>query len=266
VLRPRETSFQRFLVALFAVGAIAAGCRAGTAPPATQPERPATTQSPAPAQEPAAGEEPAATPPADIEQLQAEVQRLEAAIAELQLRLIESETNAGTLQDKLDAAIREAVRSKAKLQSVESRAEAASTIAEAEIALNDRRAAEPGNPRLAQAAEFLEMSASEFDAENYGGALYLASQAKDLVSDNPARLGEADPNHRDDEVPFTLSLPLRVVRSSNVRRGPGATFEVLFVLEAGEEVMGHASERQWVRITTADGRSGWIYSSLVDSR
>jgi hypothetical protein len=264
MLFSRRISAARLLVVAILAGGLSAGCRPGSAPPTTQPERPqAEEPAPVAAQEaPEAQGEAAAE--ADLERLQAEVQRLEAAVAGLQLRLIESETNAATLQTKLDAAIREAVRSKAKLQSVESRAEAASTIAEAEIALDQRRAAERSNPRLIQAAELLEMSATEFDAENYGGALYLAAQAKELVSDNPARLG--DPTRRDEEVPFTLSLPLRALRSSNVRRGPGTTFEVLFVLEEGAEVMGHAYERQWVRITTPDGRSGWIYSTLVDSR
>jgi SH3-like domain-containing protein len=60
-------------------------------------------------------------------------------------------------------------------------------------------------------------------------------------------------------------LPLRVVRSSNVREGPGTSFKILFVLEAGAEVMGHAYEAQWVRISLADGRGGWIYSTLVES-
>jgi len=252
------------LTAALAV-AISVGCKQAAAPPQTQPVQPAAVEpEPAP---PPVEQAPAPEPETDDSaRLEAEILTLEAAVADVQLRLIQSETNAATLQTKLDAAIREAVRSKAKLQSVESRAEAASTMAEAEIALTERQRSERNNPRLLQAAELLAMSASEFDNENYGGALYLAGQVKDLVSDNPARLGGADPNRRPDEVLFDLSLPLRVSRSSNVREGPSTTFKVVFVLEEGDEVVGHASERQWVRITADDGRSGWIYSTLVDSR
>ncbi|MCH7824527.1 MAG: SH3 domain-containing protein [Acidobacteria bacterium] len=149
---------------------------------------------------------------------------------------------------------------------MESRAEAASTMAEAEIALRTRRRTESNNPRVTQAAQFLEMSASEFNNENYGGALYLAVQSKDLVGDSRGRLSGFDTAQRPAEVPFYFSLSLRVTRSSNVREGPGTAFGVAFILEAGAHVTGHAYERQWVRISSEDGRSGWIYSTLVASR
>jgi len=202
----------------------------------------------------------------DSTRLAAQVRDLEVSVADLQMRLMESEANAATLRSELDAAIREAVRSKAKLQSVDSRAEAASAIAEAEIAMTVRRESERSNPRQVQAMELLAMSTAEFENENYGGALYLAIQAKDLASGHRARLDVADMTQRTGEALFDVPLPLLVSRSSNVRRGPGTSFEILFVLEKGAQIIGHAHERQWVRITVADGRDGWIYSALVASR
>ncbi len=260
------TSFamkRRILAATCLSAALAVGCATAQSQPNPEPEPPAVEQS-APA--PVVPDNEPAVDTAELERLEAEVSTLERNVAELQLRLLASEARAASLQDAVDAAIMEAVRSKAKLQSVESRAEAASTMAEAEIALRTRQQAEGDNPRVVQAAQLLEMSSGEFDNENYGGALYLAVQSKDLVSDNPGRFASTDSARRPDEVPFYFALPLRVTRSSNVREGPGTSFGVAFVLEAGAQVMGHAYERQWVRISSDDGRGGWIYSTLVDSR
>ena len=269
------TSFaarQRLLAATCLSAVLVVGCATGQAPPTTAPEPPAVEQ---PAPVTLEVEQAAAT--AEIERLEAEVSALERNreaevsalernVAELQLRLLDSDARVTALQSAVAEAIMEAVRSKAKLQSVESRAEAASTMAEAEIALRTRQRTEQDNPRVAQAAQLLEMSAGEFDNENYGGALYLATQAKDQISDNLGQRAGTDAASRPDEVPFYFSLPLEVTRSSNVRQGPGTSFGVSFVMEAGTQVMGHAYERQWVRISSEDGRSGWIYSTLVTSR
>ena len=86
------------------------------------------------------------------------------------------------------------------------------------------------------------------------------------MSDIARRFSTTDPLRRPGETLFDLSLALRLNRSSNVREGPGTSFAVLFVLDEGTEVVGHAYEQQWVRIRLNDGRSGWIYSTLVDSR
>ena len=85
------------------------------------------------------------------------------------------------MQDKLDDAIQEVIRAKAQLQSLESRAQAASMLAEAGVALSTQGTVAP-RPEILQAEQLLEMSAAEFDNENYGGSLYLTSQAKSLIA------------------------------------------------------------------------------------
>src|SRR5207248_2344554 len=81
----------------------------------------------------------------------------------------------------------------AKLQTVASRAEAASAIAEAEIAVQALRAAtgtQPGGGAdVAQAGTLLQQASGEFAKQNYGGALYLANQTKSLTSASRSRLG-----------------------------------------------------------------------------
>ncbi len=198
-----------------------------------------------------------------------EIEELRQLVIELEFRLLEKEVQVAEIQEKLADAIQEVVRANAKLQSVESRAEAASTIAEAEVGLRALRAAvgsDTRGPEIDQADQLLEMSAAEFDNENYGGSLYLSSQAKGLIALAQGRLTDENLPVLADELLFAVPIPLQVTGTSNVREGPGTNFKVLFVLSRGTPLVGQAYKDQWVRIRDDEGRAGWIYYTLVKSR
>ncbi len=204
-------------------------------------------------------------------------QELERRIAKAHLQLVKREIQnrdpAGEqdlIRKKLDEAIREVVRTKAKLRSLESKAEAASSLAEAEIALNTMKSAEPDEPKdpgITQAEQLLKMSALEFKDQNYSGALYLTSQAKGLIQMAKERSAIRE-KIRVEESPasFVLPVSLYVLKQSNVREGPGLDFKVIYTLEKNSKVVGHSYRDQWVRVTTEDGRDGWIFHALVDGR
>lgn len=97
------------------------------------------------------------------------------------LLLLEREAQIQNLDKKLDDAIQEIVRSKAKLASQESRAEAASNLAEAEVALNTLKGSIKGlekRPDYMHLALLMETSTEELKKENYGGSLFLTNQIK----------------------------------------------------------------------------------------
>lgn len=194
----------------------------------------------------------------------------ERKIAKLRLDFLEKETQIKELQKKYDEAVQEVVRTKAKLHSLESKAEAASTMAEAEIALKALRARVAGQkegPQVIQAKHLLDMSAREFKKHNYGGALYLASQAKGLVHMGQGRLVNREKIPMvSGEVLFALPVPLELLAKSNVREGPGLDFEVLFTLKKGTPLLGHSYKDEWVRVKDEDGRGGWIYQTLLGGR
>jgi len=198
----------------------------------------------------------------------------EARTAELSARLAEktAETQELTdhqavLQRQLDEAIQEVVRAKAKLRSLESRADAASTMAEAEIALKALQGRRGGANRqeLAKAEELLRMSSAEFERENYGGALFLATQAKGhlrAAEAAPAPRGAAQP----DEVPFASPLAYVVHTDANVRAGPGSTFQVVGTLSKGATVTAFARKNRWLRIADDRGLTGWVFEDLLAER
>jgi len=159
---------------------------------------------------------------------------LQDQLARLQIQLIERTVLLDGLREQLDATRQEVVRNLAKLQSQASRAEAASGMAEADIALQELRRTPGGEalPEFLEAESRIAESSIEFGDENYGGALYLANQARARARSGRSRLrttGGAE-NLRAGESLFAVPVPLQTVGRSNV------------------------------------GREGWIFHTLVTAR
>lgn len=191
---------------------------------------------------------------------------LEQKLARSELLLLEKQAQVEDLRARLDDARQEVVRAMGRQQSQASRAEAASAMAEAEIALQSLTAAGAG-PGAQEVGRLLQLANAEFERQNYAGAAYLAGQAKgaafsargqpDSPDRGPLRAGER---------PFASPLKLKTTTGANVREGPGGTFRILFTLPAGTSVTAHSLTDQWVRITDATGRAGWIHQGLIGPR
>ncbi len=240
-----------------ALGVSLAACAAG-APPAT----------PAPAPDSVVVVAPAIAPvEVRTEKVRAEPDpALERRIATFQLQLLERAAQVDDLQRRLDAARQDVVRAMARLQTLASRAEAASAMAEAEVALEPvtRAVRDEEMPEVAQARHLLVLSTTEFTNENYGGALYLASLARNVARAGEVRLTSGEQRDRQPgEAVFALPLALETAQRSNVRTGPGLAFGVLVTLDPRTPVVGHSYVAQWVRITFDQGRDGWIFHSLI---
>jgi uncharacterized coiled-coil protein SlyX len=210
-----------------------------------------------------------ATNPASIRRTTRETirdQALERRIAELEVRLLEKEAQVDELQTRLDETRGEVVRTMAKLQTVASRAEAASGMAEAEIALQSMKSsgAAPAQ-EIAQVTSLVRQSSSEFNKQNYGGALYLAGQVKAIAGSSRGRAGGGG-SSRSGETPFAVPVRLKSTGRGNVREGPGTNYDVVFSLKGGSALTGYAYADEWIRVTDESGRSGWISRSLVERR
>ena len=190
---------------------------------------------------------------------------VERRLARLELRVIEKEAQVQELETRLGDARDEVVRTMAKLQTLASRAEAASAMAEADVALQSLRGAQGARqlPEFAQASLFVQQSTSEFNKQNYGGALYLANQAKTAVTGGRARLAGANRAATAGETNFAVPIRLKVASRGNVREGPGTNFAVVFSVESGAGLTGFSYTDDWVRVTDDAGRSGWIFRPLV---
>ena len=191
---------------------------------------------------------------------------LERRVGRLELRVMEKETQVEELQTRLEDTRDEVVRTMARIETVASRAEAASGMAEADVALQSLRTAAGSSsmPELAQAARLVQQSNAEFNRKNFGGALYLANQAKGLAVAGRRRLaGGSQGPMRVGETLFAVPIRLRVANRGNVREGPGTNFPVAFAVEGGNGLTGFSYTDEWVRVSDDNGRSGWIFRSLI---
>jgi hypothetical protein len=195
---------------------------------------------------------------------------LEERVARQHLQLLEKDAEIKALNQKLESAILEVVRAMAKLRGLSGRAEAASNLAETEIALKSvpvEPLLRPREPDLLQARQLLTMATEEFKKQNYDGTVYLTGQVKMLIrprTDRPVKGVERGTT--DGELRLSPTLSLRASNRSNVREGPGPSFKILFVVERGTPLSGISYNGVWVRVKTDDGRDGWVHYSLVDQR
>ena len=186
----------------------------------------------------------------------------ERRIASLELQLLEKAAEADQLQEQLDEARREVVRSMARMQSTATRAEAASGIAEAELALQSMPANAAAGPR-----SLTEQASGAFENANYGGALYLANQAKSAALAARGQIAEVDQDAlRPYERALALPLQLETTTGANVRSGPGTGFGVVYTLPPRSRVVAYSSAEQWLRVVDDSGRRGWISQNLIRGR
>lgn len=250
-IRPRSPAF--VAAAALALAAVLA-CAAGSAPEEAAPAEP-------PPMHPV-------RPRLDTVRVTVPDPEQQRRIAELEVRLLERDAQIERLEASLEETRREVVRSLARIQTSATRAEAASALAEADIAVQSLRTRDAQAPELAPARRLLDESTAEFGKQNYGGALYLANQVKSLAASGRGRLGAGGNGGvpRPGEERFSVPVPLEVNRRANVRDGPGTTFRVLFTVERGAMLTGVSHLADWVRVTNGDGRGGWVFYNLVTRR
>lgn len=191
---------------------------------------------------------------------------LEARAARLELQLAEREGELEAVQARLAETRLEVVRTMAKLQTVATRAEAASAMAEAEIAVQGLKAVGGTELRgaLAESQEMLAQSSQEFGRQNHGGALYLATQAKNIAMAGRARVAEVErAGRRQGEVLFAAPVPLEVTSRANLRDAPSTGARVVVTLEKGAALTAISHVGDWLRVRDGGGREGWIFQELV---
>ncbi len=190
-------------------------------------------------------------------ELDRRVARLELSALGRDAQLVEMETRLGDARD-------EVVRTMAKLQTLSSRAEAASGIAEAEVALQTLRGrVGTQHPDVVEVSRLVQQGSSEFGRNNFGGAFYLASQAKARATAARGRLGAAAAAPRPGEVAFAVPIRIKTVSRGNVREGPGTNTAVAFAVDNGAQLSAFSMTDDWIRVTDDAGRSGWIFRTLV---
>ena len=190
-------------------------------------------------------------------------------VSVLELKLLEKDAQVEDLQSRLDETRTAVVKARSQVQTANGRAGAASGMAEAEVALRSLRAiAPPQYPDVQQASRLLRQSGDAFDRKNYGGAIFLAGQAKTVALTATSRLGAGNRlrTARTGEAPFVVPIRLKVTVAGSVRGQPGANSPVVFPVELGAPLTGLSYVDDWIRVIDDRRRTGWINRAMVGRR
>ena len=238
------------------LGSVLSGC--ATSPPAIAPTPPPSESK---VREP--------TCPSCEEQNR-EIIRLRQDLANREGELRDQRSSQRDQVKVLQESTREVTRAKVKLRRLATQADAASYIAEVEVAMESLRGSTVATstiPLMVLAQGILESTAAPFAQADYGVAMDRAAQAEQLIA--VVAHYQVRPGTRrrvPGEVPLQIAIPLKVTIDSNLRRQPLGKAPVVAVLKKDSPLVAHAYKGSWLQVETEDGRSGWVDQARLGAR
>lgn len=241
------------------LAAVAALSACATPPPEPPPPEPVAAPAITPVLEPMC--------PMCLDQ-SLEIARLRQDLAARDAELKDLRTNTREQAKVVQESTREVTRAKAKLRRLATQADAASYLAEVEVALKAQRASSaPDAPLLTLAQALLDAASAPFAQGDYATAMDRAAQAEQLIvvagdiQPPPMARSRASP-----EVPLQVTIPLRSTVDTRLRREPAPKAAVVTVVKKDSPLVAHAYKGKWMRVETEEGRSGWIAQAEVAAR
>jgi hypothetical protein len=191
-------------------------------------------------------------------QLKPDKQELQRQISSLNAKLNAEKVARESLTRRLEIAqaaredaIREVVRIRARIQGMASQAEASAMFAEARVIL-DRMENEAFNEEalaeLDLARSYLARGKGALDNGNPGGAAYLF----DLIPGIYEGMKKTDPQ--------TIKVSVSI---ATLRVSPAPSSEKVGSLYQGESATGLEKKKDWMKVKTSSGQTGWIMRSQV---
>jgi hypothetical protein len=198
-----------------------------------------------------------------------EIARLKQDLAAREAELKDLRSNTREQAKVVQESTREVTRAKAKLRRLATQADAASYLAEVEVALKAQRAVSPpeASPLLALAQARLDAAAAPFAQGDYVTAMDRAAQAEQLL----AVVGDTQPpaamrSRASPEVLLQVTIPLRSTVDTRLRRDPLPKAPVITIVKKDSPLVAHAYKGRWMRVETEEGRSGWIAQAELGAR
>jgi len=200
-----------------------------------------------------------------------EVARLRQDLALREAELRDLRSNQRDQVKVLQESTREVTRAKVKLRRLATQADAASYIAEVEVAQESLRASlgvKSTIPLMVLAQGILASTAVPFTQGDYGAAMDRAAQAEQLfalVAQYRVRR-PGSPDRVPGEVPLQVAIPLKVKVEGKLRRQPFDKASIVAPLKKDGLLIAHAYKSPWMRVETEDGRSGWVEQARLGPR
>lgn len=203
----------------------------------------------------------------DVSKLQKELATREVEFMQLRLQLLQKDEEIGRLASSQEQAVQDVVRAKARLRSHAGKAETVANMAEVRMMLTsskEKAASVSHRQMLKRADQYLTMGDAELDVENYEGAAYLVGKARELVRPTGSGNGVVNISAAETEARFYNPISMQTLSRSNVREKANIKARILFRIDAEIQVRAIAYKGPWLKIQTAENKTGWIYYKLVE--
>ena len=199
-------------------------------------------------EEPLGSSTPTLVHPSDVELLRRadreRVQALEREVERLKIDL-------GRAEDAL-------IGIETELQSGHSRANAVSSLAEAQMQLNKATKVAPWRAEVInEARDKLDIAQKHIDNEYFGAAVFFVYRASRIVEEL---------NHEADIVDKTSQVMFINRPRVNLRAGPSTENEIITILARGPPVVKEKKTNKWFLVRTLTGIVGWVHFELVTSK
>ena len=192
-----------------------------------------------------------------------------AETVELQARLRKAEEEHRHLEERVGVLLRdldltetEVIRTKAKLQGLETKADATSVIAETRVLFRRSLQQRGRTPSLLRCEELLDRAENMVEENNHGAAVFMALKVQELLKD-ARRPAVAQVVDRGAERPAPKKLYTVVAATANLRRDPSLTASVVQQLKKGTQLEATVQRGDWLKVRAGDA-SGWIARGLVE--
>ena len=199
-------------------------------------------------EEPLVASTPTLVHPSDVELLRRadveRVQALEREVERLKMDLVRAEDALTGIETEL--------------RSGHSRANAVSSLAEAQMQLNKVTKVAPWRAEVVnEARDKLDIAQKHIDNEYFGAAVFFVYRANRIVEEL---------NHEANIVDKTSQVMFINRPRVNLRAGPSTEDEIVTILVRGTPVVKEKKMDEWFLVRTLTGIVGWVHYELVTSK
>lgn len=198
---------------------------------------------------------------------QSEIERLQQLLAEKDELIRNQQAHQQVQAKELQATTNQAAQAQVKLRRMASQPDAASTLAEVEVAMSSLKSSITTAPEQAmqsQAQRLLDAAAAAYAQDDYATTVDRATQSRELIDMvNSQRAGKSA-HHL--AVTFQSPIPLRARIDCKLRWSPRAGASVRSVLKKDSPVTALGYKGEWLHVQTDDGDTGWLLKTMVETR
>lgn len=196
-----------------------------------------------------------------------EIRRLRQSLAEMDAEIRRLRAHEQARGKELEETTVQAARAEVKLRRFTTEADAASRLAEVEVAMESLRSMPgvEGGPLQTLAQQLLDKAAAAFKQGEHGETMNLSAQARQLIDMQLANVAPAAASASSETV-FKVAIPLGIRVDTHLRARPGVRATSLGILPAATQVMAIGYQGLWLQVQGPERNTGWVSSELVEPR